>query len=159
MSRLSERSCITASVNCSQPISRLRRGLARLHCENGVEEEHALCRPLRKIAVRRRGGADVVLYFLKNILQRRRRIFSLRNGERKPVRLSGSVIRVLSEYHNRNRAKRAGVKSIEKFFRFGVNNRVRILISLPHRVSQGAHIRLGKYRCQVLLPRGLNLYF
>ena len=70
----------------------------RLHRQRGIEQQCALCRPMLQIAVMGgQGNTEVIRYLLKNIYQRGRRRNTLLHGERKPVRLTRPVVRVLAE--------------------------------------------------------------
>ena len=76
-------------------------GLALFHRQAGVEQQHAVLRPLDQAAagLRKRRGrrAQIALQFLEDVAQRRRQRHTRRYRERQPLGLAAPVVGVLAE--------------------------------------------------------------
>src|SRR3546814_3646154 len=78
----------------------MRRGLAHLYCQNAVQKQYTLTRPMLKKAVTRRRNTQVALQFLVDVDQGRRRPHAGLYGQAKPVGLPDAMIGVLAHYHH-----------------------------------------------------------
>src|SRR3546814_7591203 len=70
----------------------MRRGLAHLYCQNAVQKQYTLTRPMLKKAVTRRRNTQVALQFLVDVDQGRRRPHAGLYGKAKPVGLAAGMI-------------------------------------------------------------------
>jgi len=70
--------------------------------EHIVQQQHPLVRPHRQVTRCRRGPSDVLRKLLVQVAQRRRQWMSLGHGEGQPLRLTGTVVRVLAENDHPN---------------------------------------------------------
>jgi hypothetical protein len=82
-------------------LARMAGGLALLHRQAGVEQQHAVLRPFDEAAARvgegREGHAQVALHLLEDVLQRRRHAHARRHRERQAFGLPPAVVRVLAQ--------------------------------------------------------------
>ena len=94
-------------------VARVRGGLAGTHRQRGVEEQHPFPRPFLKIARPRHRHAEVGIQLLEDILQTGRKRHAIRYGERKPVRLTRTMIWVLTQNHDLHFVERREVEGVE----------------------------------------------
>ncbi len=85
----------------------------RLHSQRRIEEQDALLCPMLEIAMIRQGQSEIVADLLKDIDQRRRRLYALRYGKGEAVRLSWPVIRILAKDDDPHFFQRRVLKGIE----------------------------------------------
>jgi len=112
--------------------------------------EHAAARPRDETAVVRRRDAEIILQFLVDVEQGRRRRNPDLHGERKPVRLPVAVIGILSKDDNLRIGKTRIVHRIENRIHIGINAPRSIF--LDEERAQLTVIRLCHLRCKQLLP-------
>ena len=93
--------------------ARMAHGLIGPHGEGCVEQHDTLFRPVRKIAVVRDGQTEIVPQLLEDIDQRRGRGNTFLNGKAEPMRLTGTMIGVLTQQYDLEIIKRGGFKSVE----------------------------------------------
>ena len=67
----------------------------RPHGERGVEQQHALFSPACEVAAFGHGCAEVLLYLLEDVLQRRRERHTVVHGEAESLCLSLLMVRIL----------------------------------------------------------------
>ncbi len=85
------------------------------HCQDSVQHENSLLRPLCKTSVIRDRTAQIIMELLINIHERRRDLHSLLHRKAEPVCLPVVVIGILSEDHDLHilqRSQMEGVKDI-----------------------------------------------
>ena len=73
----------------------VRTGIALLHRQCGIEQEHALLRPLFQVAVAGRSDAKIAFEFLVDIHQRGRNAHALAHGKTQAMGLVRPVVRIL----------------------------------------------------------------
>ena len=88
----------------------VRAGTVGTHGEGGVEQKHPLPRPAAKVAAFRNRLAKVVVDFLENIHQRRRKRHTVAHREAQAVGLVHIVIRVLTQNHHLHAVEGRGVE-------------------------------------------------
>ena len=132
----------------------VRPGLMSAYGERGVEQQHALLRPAAQAAGGGHGAAQVVGYFLKNVLQRRGKSHAVGHREAQAFCLPLLVVRVLPEDYHLDLVEGAKVEGVEN-----LPSR-RIAHALPvlrvHKVDELPKIRRGKLVAQPLVPTGFN---
>ena len=79
------------------PLSSMGSSLPSLYCQCSIEQKHALLRPGRKVSAYRHLTMDIILQFLKYILERRRQWNAGRNRKTQSHRLNWFVIGILSQ--------------------------------------------------------------
>src|SRR3546814_19991442 len=97
----------------------MRRGLAHLYCQNAVQKQYTLTRPMLKKAVTRRRNTQVALQFLVDVDQGRRRPHAGLYGKAKPVGLADGMIGVLAQYTHPDLLQRWQVASADIFAALG----------------------------------------
>src|SRR3546814_13443756 len=97
----------------------MRRGLVHLYCQNAIQKQYTLTRPMLKKAVTRRRNTQVALQFLVDVDQGRRRPHAGLYGKAKPVGLPDAMIGVLAQYHHPDLLQRCQVESAEIFAALG----------------------------------------
>src|SRR3546814_5565345 len=125
----------------------MRRGLAHLYCQNAVQKQYTLTRPMLKKAVTRRRNTQVALQFLVDVDQGRRRPHAGLYGKAKPVGLADGMIGVLAQYHHPDLLQRCQVESAEIFAALGENSLSLRLLS-SQKIPQRLHIRAFKLRSE-----------
>lgn len=88
-------------------------GLVLAHGEGGIEQEHALGSPSSQTSARGHGYAEILLYLLEDIDQRRRKGNAVCHGEAQAFGLSRLMIGVLSDDHHLHLVERAEVEGVE----------------------------------------------
>ena len=91
----------------------MRGGLPCPDSEYGIQQKHSLACPALKIRTARHTYAEVCLYFLEYVLQRRRGGDAVRHGERQAHSLSRAVVRVLAQDYDLHLRKGAQVEGSE----------------------------------------------
>ena len=132
----------------------VRPGLMGADGECGVEQQHALFRPAAQAAGGGHGAAQVVGYFLKDVLQRRGKSHTVGHREAQAFRLPLLVIRVLPEDYHLDLVERAKVEGIENLPPRRVAHALPVL--RVHKVDELPEIRRGKLVAQPLVPTGFN---
>ena len=127
------------------------------HREGGVEQQHALRGPARKVAVCRHGSAEVELYLLEDVYQRGWGCDAVAHRERQSVCLSRLVVGVLPYYHHLHPVERAQVEGVED----EASRRIARVGGVfgPHEIGEFGEIRLFKFAAYLLQPRRFYLYF
>ena len=118
--------------------------------QRGIEQEHTLLCPSRKIAGEGHRLAQVQFYLLEDIDQRRGKSDTIVDGEAKTMSLSRFVIRVLTDNNHLHLMERAEVESIEYQFSRRITRSLGIL--LTHEVGELQEIRFVKFCLQILSP-------
>ena len=75
---------------------RMRSCLSSAHRQRGIQQQHSFPRPLFEVARTRHGHAKVVVQLFKDVLEAGRERHTVRHRERKAVRLSGTMIGILT---------------------------------------------------------------
>ncbi len=88
-------------------------GIALFDREHGIEQQHALTRPVFEKAVIGRRDAQIRVQFLVDILQRRRDAHAWAHRKRQAVGLIVAVIGVLAQDHHAHLVERGGVERVE----------------------------------------------
>ena len=101
-------------------------GLVRAHRQRGVEQQHALPRPPREVARRRHRRAQVELYLLEYVDERRREGHAVVHREAQPVGLAGLMVWVLADDDHLHAVEGAQVEGVE--------------YELPGRVARVVHV-------------------
>ena len=81
--------------------------------ERSIQQEYALIGPTGKVPAFGYRNAQVVLNLLENVLEGRREGHPVVHREAQAVRLSRSVVRVLSDDHHLCLVERAEIEGIE----------------------------------------------
>ena len=123
--------------------------------KGGVQEEHALRCPALETTTRWDGYAEVVLYFLKYIDERRRYADAVLDRETQPFSLTGSVIGVLTYNNDLDLIEWAKVEGIEYFVSRWIAHALCILRA--HKVGELFEIRGFELRAELLVPCGVYL--
>jgi hypothetical protein len=89
---------------------------------------------------------QIALYLLEDVPQRRRMGYALGYGERKPVCLPGTMVRVLPEYHHAHRSERTAIEGLENILSLGMDSMEAALVD-----QKGA--QLLEPRCIKGLPQ------
>ena len=97
-----------------------RRGMSA-YGQHRVEEQHALPCPRDKAAVCGRRDTEIVLHFLVDVEEGRRRLDANLHGERKPVCLPVTVVRVLPENDDLRIRKARVVQRVENRKHIGID--------------------------------------
>ena len=134
----------------------VRTGLVGAYREGGVEQQDALPGPSGQVAARRHGLAQVVMYFLENVDQRRGEGDAVVDGEAEPVSLSGAMVGVLPDDDDLHAVERAEVEGIEDEPPRRID--CTLLIFLANEVGQLDEIGFVEFRSQMLFPALLDLY-
>ena len=134
----------------------MRAGLMRPHGERSVEQQNALPRPTFEVARRRNGRADVALYLLEYVDERRRDAHSVIDRETQSVRLASVVIRVLPEYDDFRRFERALVEGVE--YQSGRRKYLTIGVLCAHEVGQSDEIVAVELGLQQFAPLWVDAY-
>ena len=118
--------------------------------KSGVEQQYTLLSPTGQVARGRNRLAQVVLYLLEDVLQRRRKRHSVGNGEAQSLRLTRFVVRVLTYYHHLHLVERTQIEGVED----EATRRIAGLggVFLAHEVGELGEVRLLKLLLQVLVP-------
>ena len=91
----------------------VRGSLAHLDRQHAVQKQYALFGPMFEEPMLRRSDPEIALQFLEDVDEAWRRPGSRRNGEAEAMRLSLTMIRILSQDDNTNLVKRSQNESIE----------------------------------------------
>src|SRR3546814_15967175 len=135
----------------------MRRGLAHLYCQNAVQKQYTLTRPMLKKAVTRRRNTQVALQFLVDVDQGRRRPHAGLYGKAKPVGLADGMIGVLAQYNHPDLLQRCQVESAEIFAALGETPlSLRPLSS--QKIPQPLHIRPFKFSTRLAQPAFVHFY-
>ena len=94
-------------------LARVRGWGAWGHCQNGIQEEHSLLGPGSEVAGRRRLQIQVALQLGEDVAERRRLRDACGDRERKPHRLAGAVVWILTQDHHAHVVHRRQAKRIE----------------------------------------------
>ncbi len=97
----------------------MRIGASAADGQNGIEEQNALPRPRRQIAVRRNGTADIVMKLFVYVDKRRGGRRRTRNRKAQAVRLILAVIRILSQNDGFRFAMRRQLERVENIAHVG----------------------------------------
>src|SRR5882762_10512515 len=129
-------------------------GSPGLHAERCIEQEHALLRPMDKMAMIRRFNPQIVFQFDEDILQAGRDFHSRPHRKTKAVCLVHAVVGVLTEDDYFDPVERGVIERREVFHAARVDDFSR-LDFLFEEFTQVPHVGLGKLRKESRLPRGL----
>lgn len=131
--------------------------LGRLHRKRRVQQQHTLLGPTLQMAMVRRFNSQILLQFLKNILQRRRNIHARLHRKTQTVRLLSAMVRVLTENHHFHFIERRMIERRKELRCFGIDD-----LFLSHlagqELAQIAHIVFPKLGFQMGFPAGLELH-
>ena len=131
-------------------------GLVGTYRQRSVQQQHALLCPARQVARGRNRCAEVGLYLLEDVLQRRREHHPVLHREAQPVGLSRLVVRVLSDDHHFRLVEWAEVEGVENEFARRVAGAG--LVFLSDGFCQLSEVGLLKLWRQLFLPRWFYLY-
>ena len=130
--------------------------LVGAHGEGGVEEEDALVGPAFQIARCGDGNAEVVFNLFEDVLEGGRLLDAFRDGERKPVRLSRTVVRVLPEDDDFGVVHAAMVEGVEDEFAGRIYPGLPVFV--PDETGEGFEVRFLEFFAEQFFPGGFYLY-
>ncbi len=108
------RKCADDGIGKTLPaMSLVRARLIGAHRKGGVEQEYALLRPTREVAVARPDDAHVALQFSEYVLERGRWWYAGRYRKAKTMCLPRPMVRVLAQDHHTYGIERRGVEGRE----------------------------------------------
>ena len=133
----------------------MRGGLAVLHRQRGVEQQHALPCPMAQVAVGGAGQAQIGFEFLVDIDQTGRHFHPRLDRERQAMRLPRAVIGVLTQNHDFHRIQRGQLQRGQPRACRGVNGLAAGFLR-PQERAQRLRFGCGQHRGQRGLPAGGN---
>ncbi len=130
--------------------------LVGAHGEGGVEEEDTLVGPAFQIARCGDGNTEVVFNLFEDVLERGRLLDAFGDGEGEPVRLSGTVIGVLSEDDDFGVVHAAMVEGVEDEFAGRIYPGLPVFV--PDETGEGFKVRFLEFFAEQFFPGGFYLY-
>ena len=113
-------------------------GLMSTYCQRGVQQQYALLRPSRQISRLRHGCTEILLYLLKDVLQRWRKHDAILNGEAQTMSLTGFMVRILANDNHLHTVERTQVEGVEDEFAWRVARGLCVLSS--HRLMLAKNV-------------------
>lgn len=124
----------------------MRTRLMRPHSQRGIEQQYALLSPAGQIARSRNVGSYVILDFLEDIHQRRRKRNTVVHRKAKTMGLSRSVIRILPDNNYLHFIEGAKIESIENQLSRRIDRPMGIF--LAHEFGQRAEVIFSNSGCK-----------
>ena len=141
---------------CLPAVARMAEGLVGPHAQACVQQEHALPCPAGQVPALRNGRTRLGLYLLEYVAQRGWKLHPLVHREAEAVRLSWTVIGVLSQDDYTHLLKRCLVEGIEDERPGRIAHPCGIF--LPHKLHELGKVGLPELPLQALAPGRLYPY-
>src|SRR2546423_3245220 len=125
--------------------------------EGGIQQEYTLFCPALQVAMTRNRGSYIFMQFFKNIDERRRRLYTTRNGECQSLRLAMTVIRILTQQNQFYFIKWSSFKGVKDQLARWINGLAQCFFCFQKSYDL-FEIILLKFFLQYILPTGFDLY-